>query len=257
MRIRRFFMPYLDSTSLRVEFAEPSRLSCKSWPGSCTSQALGSAEGPHLAPVPRMRGTLLGKGRCGLALLLYWACAGPQVSRFTAASFNSPYTPGDAGEGHGCCARTCILWNQGDTLSSSLVVNTAAGFWFKYLVAPSVLLLLGSKAMANLDSIIKSRDSKSLSSQSYGFSSRHVWMYELDHKEGWASKNWCFWTVVLEKTLGSPLDCKEIQPVHPKGNQSWIFTERTDAEVEAPVLWPPDVKNWLTGKDPDYGKDWR
>ena len=84
-----------------------------------------------------------------------------------------------------------------------------------------------------------------------------VWMWEMDHKEGWAPKNWCFWTVVLEKTLESPLDCKEIQPIHPKGNQSWIVTGRTDAEAETPILWPPDVKNWLTGKDPDDGKDWR
>ena len=80
-------------------------------------------------------------------------------------------------------------------------------------------------------------------------------MWELDHKESWASKNWCFWTVVLEKTLESPLDFKEIKSVHPKGNQSWIFIGRTDAE--APILWPPDAKNWLTGKDPDAGKDWR
>ena len=78
-----------------------------------------------------------------------------------------------------------------------------------------------------------------------------------DHKESWAPKNWCFQTVVLEKTLESPLDCKEIQPVHPKGDQSWIFTGRTDAAAEAPVLWPPDAKNWLTGKDSDAGKDWR
>ena len=98
---------------------------------------------------------------------------------------------------------------------------------------------------------------KGLSSQSYGFSSSHVWMWELDCGESWALKNWCFWTVVLEKTLESPLDCKEIQPVNPKGNQSWIFTERTDAEAETPILWPSDVKNWLTGKDPDAGKDWR
>ena len=95
------------------------------------------------------------------------------------------------------------------------------------------------------------------SSQGYGFSSSHVWMWELDHKESWVPKNWCFWTVVLEKTLESPLDSKEIQPVPPKGNRSWIFTGRTDAEAEAPILWPPDVKNWLTGKDPDAGKDWR
>ena len=82
-------------------------------------------------------------------------------------------------------------------------------------------------------------------------------MWELDHKESWAPKNWCFWTVVLEKTLESPLDCKEIQLVHPKGNQSWIFTGRTNAEAETPVLWPPYVKNWLIGKDHDAGKDWR
>ena len=82
-------------------------------------------------------------------------------------------------------------------------------------------------------------------------------MWGLDHKEGWAPKNWCFWTVVLEKTLESPLDCKETQPVHPKGNPPWIFTGRTDAEAETPILWPPDAKSWLTGKDPDAGKDWR
>ena len=81
-------------------------------------------------------------------------------------------------------------------------------------------------------------------------------MWELDHKEGWSSKNWCFWTVVLEKTLDSPLDCKEIQLVHPKGNWSWIFIARTDAEAETPILWPPDSKTWLTGKDPDAGRDW-
>ena len=96
---------------------------------------------------------------------------------------------------------------------------------------------------------------KGLSSQSYGFSSSHVWMWELDLKESWALKNWCFWTVVLEKTLESPLDCKEIQLVHPKGNQSRISIGKTDAET--PTLWPPDVKNWLTGEDPDAGKDWR
>ena len=98
---------------------------------------------------------------------------------------------------------------------------------------------------------------KGLSSQSYGFSSSHVWMWELNHKETWVPKNGCFWSVVLEKTLESPWDCQEIQPVHPKGNQSWIFTGRTDAEAEAPILWPPNAKNWLIGKDPDAGKDWR
>ena len=84
-----------------------------------------------------------------------------------------------------------------------------------------------------------------------------VWMWHLDHKEGWVRKNWCFWTVVLDKTLESPLDCKEIQPVHPKGNQPWILIGRTDAEAEAPILWPPDGKKWLIGKHPDAGKDWR
>ena len=98
---------------------------------------------------------------------------------------------------------------------------------------------------------------KGPSSQGDGFSSSHVWMQELDYKESWVPKSWCFWTVVLEKTLESPLDFKEIQPVHPKGNQSWKFIGRTDVEAEAPILWPPDVKNWLIGKDPDAGKDWR
>ena len=98
---------------------------------------------------------------------------------------------------------------------------------------------------------------KGPSSQSYGFSSGHVRMWELDYKEIWVLKNWCFWTVVLEKTLESPLDYKDIQPVHPKGNQSWIFIGRTDAKAETPILWPPDGKNWLIGKDPDAGKDWR
>ena len=98
---------------------------------------------------------------------------------------------------------------------------------------------------------------KGLSRQSYGFSSSHVWMWELDYKESWALKNWCLWTVMLEKTLESPLGCKEIQPVHLKGNQSWIFIGRTDAEAETPIFWPPDATNWLIGKAPDAGKDWR
>ena len=93
-------------------------------------------------------------------------------------------------------------------------------------------------------------------SQSYRFSNSHVQMWQLDHKEGRALKNWCFWTVVLEKTLESPLDSKEIKPVHRKGNQPWIFIGRTDAEAEAPILWPPDVKSQLIGKNPDAGKDW-
>ena len=93
------------------------------------------------------------------------------------------------------------------------------------------------------------------SSQGYGFSRGHVWMWELECEERWVPKNWCFWTLVLEKTLESPLDCKDIQPVHPKGNQSWIFIGRTDAEAETLVLWPTDA-NWLIGKDPDSVKDW-
>ena len=97
---------------------------------------------------------------------------------------------------------------------------------------------------------------KGSSSKSYGFSSSHVWMWELDYTESWAPKNWCFWTVVLEKTLESPLDCKEIRPVHPKGNQSWIFIGRTDAEAETPILWPPNAKSWLISKDLTAGKDW-
>ena len=123
-------------------------------------------------------------------------------------------------------------------------------------------LLFGRKAITNLDSILKNRDitlltNKCPSSQCYGFSSSYVWMWKLDHKESWAPKNWCFWSVVLEKTLESPLDCKEIQPVHPKGNQFWIFIGWTEAEAEALILWPPNAKNWLTGKDPDAGQDWR
>ena len=95
---------------------------------------------------------------------------------------------------------------------------------------------------------------KGPSTQGYGFSSSHVRMWELDYKESWAPKNWRFWTVVLEKALESPLDCKEIQPVHPKGNQSWIFIGRTDAEAETPIFWPPDAKSWLIGKEPDAGR---
>ena len=120
-------------------------------------------------------------------------------------------------------------------------------------------LLLGRKAMINLDSVVKIRyyfADKGPSSQSYGFSIGHVWMWELDHKESWALKR-CFWTVVLEKILESLLDCKEIQPVHPEGDQSWVFIGRTDAEAETPILWPPDAKNWLIGNDPDAGRDWR
>ena len=121
-------------------------------------------------------------------------------------------------------------------------------------------LFLGRKAMRNLEHLIKKQRhyfaNKGPYSQSYGFSSSHVWIWELDHKEGWAPKYWCFWTVVLEKTLESPLDCKVIEPVNPKRNQSWIFIGKTDAEAETPILWPPDVKSHLIKKDPDTGKDW-
>ena len=120
-------------------------------------------------------------------------------------------------------------------------------------------LLLGRKVMTNLDSILKSRDI-TLSTKVRLVKAMVfpvvIWMWELDYKESWALKNWCFWTVVLEKTLESPLDCKEIQPVHPKGDQSWIFTGRTDVEAETPIFWSPDVKSWLIWKDPDAGQDW-
>ena len=122
-------------------------------------------------------------------------------------------------------------------------------------------LVLGRKVVTNLDSMLKSRDitlpTKVHLVKSYGLSSGHVWIWVWDSKESWAPKNWCFWTVVLNKTLESPLDCKEIQPVYPKGNQSRIFIRRTGAEAKTPILWPQDAKNWLNRKDPDAGKDWR
>ena len=120
-------------------------------------------------------------------------------------------------------------------------------------------LLLGRKVMTNLDSMFKSRDitlpTNVCLSQGYGFSSGQVWMWELDYVESWALKNWCFWTMVLEKTLESPLDWKEIQPVHRKWDPSWVFIGRTDAESETPILWPPHAKSWFIGKDPDAGRD--
>ena len=143
-------------------------------------------------------------------------------------------------------------WKQCQTLfswaSKSLQMVTAT---------MKLKMLLGRKAMTNPDSILKSRDISLLTRRSYGFFSSCAWMWELDHKESRALKNWCFWTVVLEKTLESPLDCKEIQSVNNKGNQSWIFIGRTDVEAKAPILWPPDVKNWLIWKDSDAGKDWK
>ena len=147
-------------------------------------------------------------------------------------------------------------WKQWQILSSWAPKITADGDFSREI---KWHLLLGRKAMTNLDSILKSRHitllTKDLYSQSYGFSTSHVWLWELDHKEGWAPKNWCFPIVVLEKNLESPLDYKEIKPVNPKGNQSWIFIGRTDAEAEAPILWPPDEKSQLIGKDLDAGED--
>ena len=121
-------------------------------------------------------------------------------------------------------------------------------------------LLLGRKVMTKLDSILKSRDITLPTNTCLVkacFSSSHVWMWELDYEESWAPKNWCFWSVVLEKTLESPLDWEEIQPVPPKGDQFRVFIGRTDVEVETPIFWPPDAKSWLIWKDPDAGKDWR
>ena len=121
-------------------------------------------------------------------------------------------------------------------------------------------LVLRRKAMNNLDCILKSRDitlpTKVHLVKAFFFPSSHVWTWELDHKRSWMLKHWRFWAVVLEKTLESPWDCK-IKPVNPKGNQSWIFIGKTEAEAEAPILWSPDAKNWLIGKDPDAGKGWR
>ena len=122
-------------------------------------------------------------------------------------------------------------------------------------------LLLGKKVMINLDSIFKSRDitlpTKVHLVKAMVFSSSHVWMWELDYKESWSPKNWCFWTVLLEKTLESPLNSKEIKPVSSQGTQSWIFIGRTDAEAESPILWPPYAKSWEIGRDSDAWKDWR
>ena len=119
-------------------------------------------------------------------------------------------------------------------------------------------LLLGRKVMTNLDSILKSRNI-TLPTKVHPVKAMVfpvVWMWELDCEESWALKNWCFWTVMLQRTLESPLDCKEIQPVHPKGDQSWVFIGRAEAEAETPILWPPHAKSWLIGKDPDAGRDW-
>ena len=150
-------------------------------------------------------------------------------------------------------------WGNNDRLSFSWAQKSLQ-IHCNFKPAIKRCLLLGRKAMTNLDSMLKSRDI-TLPTKVHLVKAMIfpvvIWMWELDYKESWASKNWCFWTVVLEKTLESPLDCKEIQPVNPKGNQRWIFIGRTDAEAEAAILWPPDVKNCLIWKDPDTGKDWR
>ena len=148
-------------------------------------------------------------------------------------------------------------WGNSDGLyflGSKIIVDGDCSHEFKRR------LLLERKVMTNLDSILKSRDitlSTKVCLVKAGFSRGHVWMWELDYRESWAQKNWCFWTVVLEETLESPLDCKEIQPVHPKGNQSWIFIGRADVEAETRIFWLSDVKSWLIWKDVDVGKDWR
>ena len=144
-------------------------------------------------------------------------------------------------------------WKQWETifLSSKITADADCSHEIKRC------LLLGRKTMTNLDSILNRYFAdKGLSSLSNEFSSSHVCMWELDHKQSWVQKNWSFWTTVLEKTLESPLNCK-IKPVHPKGNQSWIFIGRTDVEAETPILWPHDGKNWPIWKDLDAGKDWR
>ena len=124
----------------------------------------------------------------------------------------------------------------------------------------SKMLAPGKKSYDQLRQHIKKQThyfvNKGPSSHGYGFSSSHVWMWEVDYKESWVQKNWCFWTVVLEKTLESPLDCKEIQPVYPEGDQSWMFAGRTDVETETTILWPPDAKSWLIWENPYAGKDW-
>ena len=148
-------------------------------------------------------------------------------------------------------------WKQWQTLFSCAPKITADGDCSHKIKR---CLFLGRKTMTNLDNILKSEIllyDKGLYSQSYSFSSSHVWMWELNHKEGRAPKNWCFWIVVLEKTLESPLGCKEIKAVNHNGNQSCTFIGRTDAEAEAPVLWPPNAKSQLIRKDPDAEKDWR
>ena len=153
-----------------------------------------------------------------------------------------------------------ILWQKdGETETDFIFLGSKITADYVYSHEIKRCLLLGRKAMTNLVNILKSRDitDKGLYSQSYDFPSNYVWLWELDHKESWILNNWYFWTVVLEKTLDSPLHGKEVQSVNPKGNQFWIFIGKTDAEAETLILWPPDAKTWPIGKYPDAGKDWR
>ena len=154
---------------------------------------------------------------------------------------------------------TLIAWNQPRWAlftPCKLAQAARSGLLFFFPFPESCLLNL-YKHTTNQNSVLKNKyfADKGQYHQSYGFFSSHVWMWELDHKEGWVPKNWCLQIVVLEKTPESPLDCKEIKPVNPKGNESWIFIGTADAEAKAPILWPSDGKNRLIGKDPDAGKD--
>ena len=134
-----------------------------------------------------------------------------------------------------------------------LLFNMLSRFVIAFLPRRKCLLISWLQSLSAV--ILEPPKIKSVS-HSYGFSSSHIWMWELEYKESWALKNWCFWAVVLEKTLESLLNCKEIQPVHPKGDQFWVFIGRNDAKAETPILWPPHAKSWLIGKDSDAGRDW-
>ena len=150
---------------------------------------------------------------------------------------------------------TLIRWLKQETISLNSN-NAANGDWSHEIKR---CLFLGRKVMTNLDSIFKSRDitlPTKVHLVKASFSNDHIWIWELDCEESWVPNNWCFWTVVLEKTLESPLDSKEIKPVHSKGDQSWVFIGRTDTEAETRILWPLHVKSWLIWKEPDAGRDW-
>ena len=150
--------------------------------------------------------------------------------------------------------------NVGDTRDAGLIPGLGRSLEKEIETHSSILAwrIIWTEDPGGLESMESQRIEHDWSnhSQSYGFSSGHVWMWELDCEESWMLKNCCFWTVVLENTLESPLDCKEIQPVHSKGNQSWVFFGRNDAKAETPVLWPPHAKSWIIGKDSDAGRDW-